>query len=224
MHSYNLFLKSALLLFYSLQCRKQHTCGLSWSNHGTFFWPCFHEIMVKALSYCQFFLSIRSTSICIFILLPWVSYRCSYHLALISLFASVMASVMLCCCLRCLLVMSFSLSYDYIHDKIVLLQGAVENLLERSAYIQLLHGSVVLLHKSVKTLILSTLSEISASALHCLAFAYKEDLAEFATHNGEEHAAHKYLLHPSYYSSIKSNLIFCGFVDLRVRTSCASWR
>ncbi|OEL12831.1 Calcium-transporting ATPase 4, endoplasmic reticulum-type [Dichanthelium oligosanthes] len=43
----------------------------------------------------------------------------------------------------------------------------------------------------------------------------KEDLAEFATYDGEEHAAHKYLLDPSYYSSIESNMIFCGFVGLR---------
>jgi magnesium-transporting ATPase (P-type) len=105
----------------------------------------------------------------------------------------------------------------------VLLQGAVENLLERSAYIQLLDGSVVLLDDGAKALILSSLSEMSASALRCLGFAYKEDLAEFATYDGEEHAAHKYLLDPSYYSSIENNLIFCGFVGLRVSPSCTSW-
>lgn len=49
-------------------------------------------------------------------------------------------------------------------------------------------------------------------------FAYKDELAEFATYDGEDHAAHKYLLDPSYYSSIESNMIFCGFVGLRVRT------
>jgi magnesium-transporting ATPase (P-type) len=103
-----------------------------------------------------------------------------------------------------------------IHGKPVLLQGAVENLLERSAYIQLLDGSVVLLDDGAKALILSTLSEMSASALRCLGFAYKEDLGEFATYDGEEHAAHKYLLDPSYYSSIENNMIFCGFVGLRV--------
>ncbi|KAK1651034.1 hypothetical protein QYE76_068839 [Lolium multiflorum] len=98
---------------------------------------------------------------------------------------------------------------------LLLVKGAVENLLERSAYIQLLDGSVVLLDDGAKALILSSLSEMSASALRCLGFAYKEDLAEFATYDGEEHAAHKYLLDPSYYSSIENNLIFCGFVGLR---------
>jgi P-type Ca2+ transporter type 2C len=49
-------------------------------------------------------------------------------------------------------------------------------------------------------------------------FAYKDELAEFATYDGEDHAAHKYLLDPSYYSSIESNMIFCGFFGLRVRT------
>jgi len=102
------------------------------------------------------------------------------------------------------------------------LQGAVENLLERCGYIQLLDGSVVLLDDGAKALILSTLCDMSAGALRCLGFAYKEDLAEFATYDGEEHAAHKYLLDPSYYSSIESNMIFCGFVGLRVRT-CTSW-
>jgi magnesium-transporting ATPase (P-type) len=96
------------------------------------------------------------------------------------------------------------------------LQGAVENLLERCGYIQLLDGSVVLLDDGAKSLILSTLRDMSAGALRCLGFAYKEDLAEFATYDGEEHAAHKYLLDPSYYSTIESNMIFCGFVGLRV--------
>ncbi|CAN6284691.1 unnamed protein product [Urochloa humidicola] len=98
---------------------------------------------------------------------------------------------------------------------LLLVKGAVENLLERCGYIQLLDGSVVLLDEGAKALILSTLRDMSASALRCLGFAYKEDLAEFATYDGEEHAAHKYLLDPSYYSSIESNMIFCGFVGLR---------
>ena len=41
-------------------------------------------------------------------------------------------------------------------------------------------------------------------ALRCLSFAYKEDLAEFATYDREEHPDHKYLLDPAYYSSIES--------------------
>ncbi|TVU47493.1 hypothetical protein EJB05_07096 [Eragrostis curvula] len=98
---------------------------------------------------------------------------------------------------------------------LLLVKGAVENLLERCGYIQLLDGSVVLLDDGAKALILSTLREMSASALRCLGFAYKEDLGEFATYDGEDHAAHKYLLDPSYYSSIESNMIFCGFVGLR---------
>ncbi|VAI06924.1 unnamed protein product [Triticum turgidum subsp. durum] len=101
---------------------------------------------------------------------------------------------------------------------LLLVKGAVENLLERSAYIQLLDGSVVLLDEGAKALVLSTLREMSGSALRCLGFAYKEDLAEFATYDGEEHPAHKYLLDPAYYSSIENNLIFCGFVGLRVST------
>ena len=54
-----------------------------------------------------------------------------------------------------------------ISGKSVLLQGAVENLLERSVYIQLLDGSVVLLDEGAKALVLSTLREMSGSA--CIA-------------------------------------------------------
>ena len=95
-------------------------------------------------------------------------------------------------------------------------------MLERSSHIQLKDGLVVPLDEKAKKIVLASLHEMSTKALRCLGFAYKEDLAEFATYDGEEHAAHKYLLDPSYYSSIESNMIFCGFVGLRVRT-CTSW-
>lgn len=72
-----------------------------------------------------------------------------------------------------------------------------------------------------KRYLLDYLREMSSSALRCLGFAYKEDLPEFSTYNNgdEEHPAHKLLLDPSSYSSIESNLIFAGFVGLRVSGS-----
>ncbi|KAI3846473.1 hypothetical protein MKX03_034954 [Papaver bracteatum] len=98
----------------------------------------------------------------------------------------------------------------------LLVKGAVENLLERSNYVQLLDGSVVKLDHSSRTLILESLLEMSSTALRCLGFAYKDELAEFATYNGDEdHPAHELLLHPSNYSSIESNLIFVGLAGLR---------
>ncbi|XP_072996865.1 calcium-transporting ATPase 1, endoplasmic reticulum-type-like [Typha latifolia] len=97
----------------------------------------------------------------------------------------------------------------------LLVKGAVENLLERSTHLQLFDGSVILLNESSKALILETLREMSTSALRCLGFAYKDDLAEFATYDGENHPAHKLLLDPSNYSSIETNLIFVGLVGLR---------
>lgn len=93
----------------------------------------------------------------------------------------------------------------------------MENLLERSSYIQLLDGSVVELDESSKAVILEALHEMSTNALRCLGFAYKEDLLDFATYDGEDHPAHKLLLDPLNYSSIESNLIFVGLVGLRVR-------
>ncbi|ONK67805.1 uncharacterized protein A4U43_C05F3960 [Asparagus officinalis] len=97
----------------------------------------------------------------------------------------------------------------------LLVKGAVESLLERSAYVQLLDGSVVLLDDNSKHLILQALHEMSTNALRCLGFAYKDDLAEFSTYDGEDHPAHKLLLDPSNYSSIESDLIFVGMVGLR---------
>ncbi|XP_010920750.1 calcium-transporting ATPase 4, endoplasmic reticulum-type [Elaeis guineensis] len=97
----------------------------------------------------------------------------------------------------------------------LLVKGAVETLLERSSYIQLLDGSIVLLDESSKGLILKALHEMSTDALRCLGFAYKDDLAEFSTYDGEDHPAHKLLLDPSNYSSIESDLIFVGLVGLR---------
>lgn len=96
-------------------------------------------------------------------------------------------------------------------------QGAVENLLERSAYVQLLDGSIVLLEDGTRHLILDALKEMSTNALRCLGFAFKDNLSEFATYDGEGHPAHSLLLDPSNYSAIENELIFVGLVGLRVR-------
>ena len=93
----------------------------------------------------------------------------------------------------------------------------MENLLERSTYIQLLDGSVVLLDDNSKNLIMNALREMSTNALRCLGFAYKDDLAEFSAYDGGDHPAHKLLLDPSNYASIETGLIFVGLVGLRVR-------
>ncbi|KAG6583455.1 Calcium-transporting ATPase 4, endoplasmic reticulum-type [Cucurbita argyrosperma subsp. argyrosperma] len=101
--------------------------------------------------------------------------------------------------------------------KSLLVKGAVENLLDRSSFIQLLDGTIVKLDSDSKRYLLDYLREMSSSALRCLGFAYKEDLPEFSSYNNgdEEHPAHQLLLDPSKYSTIESNLIFAGFVGLR---------
>lgn len=100
--------------------------------------------------------------------------------------------------------------------KTLLVKGAVENVLERSSFIQLLDGSIVKLNQHSRDLILKSLNEMSTSALRCLGFAYKDDLLDFATYNGDEdHPAHQQLLNPSSYSLIESNLIFAGMAGLR---------
>ncbi|KAL3750735.1 hypothetical protein ACJRO7_011691 [Eucalyptus globulus] len=100
--------------------------------------------------------------------------------------------------------------------KTLLVKGAVEYVLERSSFVQLLDGSVIELDQYGKDRILERLNEMSTGALRCLGFAYKDDLPEFATYNGDEdHPAHKLLLDPNNYSSIESNLVFVGLVGLR---------
>ncbi|KAI3782377.1 hypothetical protein L2E82_12422 [Cichorium intybus] len=95
-------------------------------------------------------------------------------------------------------------------------KGAVENILERSSYVQLLDGSVVELDQRGKSVILDSLNEMSTSALRVLGFAYKENPSEFETYNGdEEHPAHNLLLNPANYPSIESNLTFVGLAGLR---------
>ncbi|KAJ8751552.1 hypothetical protein K2173_016790 [Erythroxylum novogranatense] len=100
--------------------------------------------------------------------------------------------------------------------KSLLVKGAVENLLERSSFIQLLDGSIVELDQYSRDLILKNLHDMSKGALRCLGFAYKEQVPEFATYNGdEEHPAHQLLLNPSTYSSIENQLVFVGLVGIR---------
>ncbi|CDY68458.1 BnaAnng27350D, partial [Brassica napus] len=100
--------------------------------------------------------------------------------------------------------------------KLLLVKGAVENVLERSTHIQLLDGSTQELDQYSRDLILQSLHDMSMSALRCLGFAYSDVPSDFATYDGsEDHPAHQQLLNPSNYSSIESNLTFVGFVGLR---------
>ncbi|XP_017233217.1 calcium-transporting ATPase 4, endoplasmic reticulum-type [Daucus carota subsp. sativus] len=100
--------------------------------------------------------------------------------------------------------------------KTLLVKGAVENLLERSHFVQLLDGSVVKLDQDAKNLILQSLHDMSSKALRVLGFAYKEYPPEFATYTGsEDHPAHELLLNPTYYSYIENKLVFAGLAGLR---------
>ncbi|CAN1227007.1 Calcium-transporting ATPase 4, endoplasmic reticulum-type [Linum grandiflorum] len=100
--------------------------------------------------------------------------------------------------------------------KLLFVKGAVENVLERSTHIQLLDGSTVELDQYSRDHILQSLHDMSTTALRCLGFAYKEDLPEFDTYNGDEdHPAHQLLLNPANYSNIESKLVFVGLAGLR---------
>ncbi|GAB2272435.1 Calcium-transporting ATPase 4, endoplasmic reticulum-type [Dionaea muscipula] len=100
--------------------------------------------------------------------------------------------------------------------KLLLVKGAVENVLERSTSIQLLDGTEVDLDSDARSAILGALHEMSTSSLRCLAFAYKDSPPEFETYDGsEDHPAHQLLLDPTTYSSIETKLTFVGLVGLR---------
>ncbi|KAL5832027.1 hypothetical protein ACOSQ4_017381 [Xanthoceras sorbifolium] len=100
--------------------------------------------------------------------------------------------------------------------KSLLVKGAVENVLERSTKMQLLDGSVVTLDHNSRSLIIGALHEMSTGALRCLGFAYKDELPDFETYDGnEDHPAHALLLNPSNYASMESELTFVGLVGLR---------
>lgn len=97
----------------------------------------------------------------------------------------------------------------------LLVKGAVENILERSSHVQLSNGAVVRLDSNTRELLLSKLATMSSKALRCLAFAYKEDLGDLNSYDGERHPAHHLLLDPANYSAIESDLTFVGMVGLR---------
>jgi Ca2+-transporting ATPase len=97
----------------------------------------------------------------------------------------------------------------------LLAKGAVENLLERSAFQQLADGTIVELDHASRELFLMKLHQMSSRALRCLGLAYKEELGEFNDYDGEKHPAHMKLLDPTNYSNIESDLIFVGLVGLR---------
>lgn len=101
--------------------------------------------------------------------------------------------------------------------KALFVKGAVENLLERSSFVQLSDGSIVAMDHSCRKSILQSLNEMSTSSLRVLGFAYKVDPPEFTTYNGddEDHPAYKLLQDPANYSNIESKLIFSGLAGLR---------
>ncbi|KAJ7554239.1 hypothetical protein O6H91_06G132400 [Diphasiastrum complanatum] len=97
----------------------------------------------------------------------------------------------------------------------LLVKGAVENVLERSAFLQLKDGSIVEMDHRSREILHTKLNSMSSKALRCLGLAYKEALGEFSTYDGEKHPAHGKLLDPANYATIESDLIFVGMVGLR---------
>lgn len=92
----------------------------------------------------------------------------------------------------------------------------MENILERSSFLQLADGSVVPMNRESRDLLLSKMHSMTSKALRCLALAYKEDLKEFSDYDGEKHPAHIQLQEPVNYTIIESDLVFVGILGLRV--------
>lgn len=98
----------------------------------------------------------------------------------------------------------------------VLFKGAVENILDRSSFLQLADGRVVTMNQETRDLLLTKMHSMTSKALRCLALAYKEDLKAFSDYDGEMHHAHALLQEPANYTCIESDLIFVGMLGLRV--------
>lgn len=105
----------------------------------------------------------------------------------------------------------------------VLVQGAVENILERSDRIVTSSGAVVKLDATAKSLVLQSLNKMASRALRCLALAYTDKLGPLDGYNGEKHRGHALLLDSSKYSSIESGLVLVGMVGLEVRMLSRSY-
>lgn len=97
----------------------------------------------------------------------------------------------------------------------LLVKGAVENILDRSSFLQLADGRVVAMRHETRELLLHKMKSMTLKALRCLALAYKDDLQEFADYNGEVHHAHAQLQDPANYDIIESDLVFVGMLGLR---------
>ncbi|KAH7434126.1 hypothetical protein KP509_06G001000 [Ceratopteris richardii] len=97
----------------------------------------------------------------------------------------------------------------------LLVKGAVENILERSSFIQLIDGSLVAMDEETRALLMNKMQSMTSRALRCLALAYKQDLDEFNNYHGEQHPAHIRLQDPSGYRAIENDLIFVGIIGLR---------
>ena len=95
-------------------------------------------------------------------------------------------------------------------------KGAVENILERSSFLQLADGNVVPLDDESRLVLLHKMQNMTSQALRCLGLAFKEDLKEFKDYDGENHAAHILLQEPANYGNIEKDLIFVGLLGLRV--------
>lgn len=97
----------------------------------------------------------------------------------------------------------------------LLVKGAVENILDRSSFLQLADGRVVTMNQETRDLLLTKMHSMTSKALRCLALAYKEDLKAFSDYDGEMHHAHALLQEPANYTCIESDLIFVGMLGLR---------
>lgn len=98
----------------------------------------------------------------------------------------------------------------------MLLQGAVESVLERCSSVLTASGAVVPLDPPCRSCLASLLDTLTSRALRCLALASKMDLGPLEGYSGEAHRGHALLRDPAAYAHIESDMVFLGMVGLEV--------
>ncbi|KAL1521948.1 hypothetical protein AB1Y20_021595 [Prymnesium parvum] len=94
-------------------------------------------------------------------------------------------------------------------------KGAPESVLARCTHARLANGETVPLSAAQRKRILSTVAEMAARPLRCLAMAIGEELGDLADYDGPSHPSHKKLTDPSTFIELEQNLVFVGVCGIK---------
>ena len=94
-------------------------------------------------------------------------------------------------------------------------KGAPERVIERCTHARLKNGEIVELKPADRKAILATVSEMAARPLRCIGLAFKDEVGELATYDGDSHPAHKMLVDPSTFINLEQGMTFVGVAGIK---------